>query len=197
MSKIFYIIGPSSSGKDTLYKRVLAEDTLHLHTVTMYTTRPIRKGEREGVEYHFATSKRLEELQKEGKVIELRSYKTMHGQWDYFTVDDGEITIEEKDYLMIGVVESFVRTREYFGAARVIPIYIYVEEGVRLQRALDREKVQAEPKYKEMCRRYLADVEDFSQEKLQEANIVKTFVNNRLENCAQEIISYVKEQQMG
>ncbi|NTV78326.1 MAG: guanylate kinase, partial [Clostridiales bacterium] len=53
MGKIFYLMGPSSSGKDTIYKRLLGEKELELHTLVTYTTRPIRVGETEGVEYHF------------------------------------------------------------------------------------------------------------------------------------------------
>lgn len=196
MPQIFYMIGPSSSGKDTIYKRILAEESLHLHTVTMYTTRPIRKGEYEGVEYRFTNYDQLQRLKQQGQIIEMRSYETIHGQWDYFTVDDGTIDLASRDYCMIGVVDSFLKMREYFGIEKVIPIYIQVEDGVRLQRALDREKNQEIPKYKELCRRYLADMEDFSEEKLRKANIVRRFENNQLESCIKEIISYVKQQQM-
>lgn len=196
MSKIFYIIGPSSSGKDTIYRRILEDVSLGLNTVTLYTTRPIRSGECEGVEYYFTNVRQLEEFQAIGKVIEVRSYDTMHGRWDYFTVDNGEIAINEKDYLMVGVIESFLKTKEYFGSEKVIPLYIEVEDGVRLQRALDRERSQENPKYKELCRRYLADAEDFSKDKLQRANIIRKFPNDQLECCIQEIVFYIKEQQM-
>ena len=53
MSKIYCMMGKSSTGKDTLYKRILANEELHLNTVIPYTTRPIREGEKEGVEYYF------------------------------------------------------------------------------------------------------------------------------------------------
>ena len=43
----------------------------------------------------------------------------------------------------------------------MIGIYIEVEDGVRLERALKREQQQASPKYAEMCRRFLADQDDF------------------------------------
>ncbi len=195
MSKIYYIIGPSSSGKDTLYKRILAEDLLHLHRVTMYTTRPIRRGEQEGVEYHFVDEARYNELVESGTVIESRVYDTIHGLWYYFTVDDQSVSLENYDYLMIGVVDSFEKTREYYGADKVIPIYIDVEDGIRLQRALTRETKQAQPKYKEMCRRYLADIEDFSRERLEQAGIHRMFHNVDLEECIQEIVGYIKENQ--
>ena len=43
MSKIFYIMGKSSSGKDTIYKKI-REKLPQLKRITPYTTRPIREG---------------------------------------------------------------------------------------------------------------------------------------------------------
>lgn len=57
---------------------------------------------------------------------------------------------------MIGTLESYYGMREYFGEEQLIPIYIEVEDGLRLERALCRERQQKEPKYAEMCRRFLA-----------------------------------------
>ena len=69
MSKLFCIMGKSASGKDTIFKKLTQDENLDLKRVVSYTTRPMREGEQEGVEYHFVTAQRLEELQKEGKVI--------------------------------------------------------------------------------------------------------------------------------
>ena len=53
------------------------------------------------------------------------------------------------------------KMQNYFGKENVIPIYIQVDDGVRLERALERERTQKEPKYAELCRRFLADEKDF------------------------------------
>lgn len=74
----------------------------------------------------------------------------------------------------------------------MIPVMIELDDGIRLQRVLDREKAQDHPRYNEMCRRFLADEEDFSEEKLKEAGITKKFVNNDLQECLQEIMLYLK-----
>ena len=50
MGKIYYVMGKSASGKDTIYKR-LVKKMPELGTVRMYTTRPIRDGETNGVEF--------------------------------------------------------------------------------------------------------------------------------------------------
>ena len=87
MGKIFYLMGKSSSGKDTIFKE-LKKRMPFLHTVTIYTTRPMRENERDGEEYFFVDDKVLDAFQKENRVIELREYHTVHGIWKYFTADD-------------------------------------------------------------------------------------------------------------
>lgn len=191
MGKIYCMMGKSSSGKDTLYKMLLEDADIEVSTVIPYTTRPKREGEKDGVEYYFCDEYRLHELQDAGRVIELRAYNTVHGIWNYFTVDDHQIADENQDYLLIGTLESYLKIRDYFGKDRVIPIYIEVEDGLRLQRALDRERSQSEPKYEEMCRRFLADAADFSEEKIHEAGITQRFVNLDLKETKQKIKNFM------
>ncbi len=63
MSRIFYIMGKSASGKDTIYKKLL-DRIPGLKTITPYTTRPIRDGEVNGVEYFFTTREELEQFRE-------------------------------------------------------------------------------------------------------------------------------------
>lgn len=193
MSKIFYVMGKSSSGKDTIYKRLM-EKNPDFRTVVPYTTRPVRDGEKDGVEYFFADEAQLNEMQEAGKVIEVRSYNTRCGVWTYFTADDGRINLEEHDYLMIGTLVSYQALKEYFGAEKIVPLYIQVEDGERLFRALEREQREAVPRYTELCRRFLADEEDFSEEKLQEAGIQRRFENRDLEICLNEIQDFIRRE---
>lgn len=191
MGKIFYLMGKSASGKDTIYKEVKRQ-LPELKTIVIYTTRPIREGERDGVEYYFVDDKRLANLQDQGKVIELREYNTVHGIWKYFTVDDGQF--DREDHLIaIGTLESYMQLRGYFGDDKLIPIYIEVEDGVRLERALAREKKQNEPKYEELCRRFLADAVDFSEERLKEAGITQKYFNADMDKCVEEIVLGIRE----
>lgn len=186
MGKIFYLMGKSASGKDTLYKKVL-EANPDLKTVVLYTTRPMREGETDGVEYRFCTSERLREFERQGKLIEIRTYHTVLGPWSYATVDDGQIDLGSSSYLVIGTLESYGKMREYFGSDVMVPLYIHVDDGVRLTRALARERRQKEPNYAELCRRYLADDADFSKENLEQYKIGRYFENHNLEECLREI----------
>ena len=175
-------MGKSASGKDHIYARLAAHEELGLKKLVLYTTRPIRAEEEDGKQYYFVDDKKLKEFQEKGCVIEARAYHTVHGIWTYFTADD----------LGIGTLESYVKMREYYGEEALCPIYIEVEDGERLARALNRERSQKTPRYEEMCRRFLADQEDFSEEKIAAAGIKKRFQNIDLEKCVEEIAQYIK-----
>lgn len=193
MGKIFCVMGKSATGKDTIYQKLLHENELKLQRIIPYTTRPIREGEEDGREYHFCTEEDVQRLEAEGKIVELRAYDTVYGIWKYFTVNDGDIQLEKENYLLIGTLEAYIKIRDYFGSQNVVPIYIEVEDGERLLRAISREKEQDVPKYEEMCRRFLADAKDFSEENLKAAGIEKRFVNLSLETTLAEIEAYMKE----
>lgn len=195
MSKIYYMMGKSSSGKDSIFKEV-KKRMPELKDIILYTTRPIREGETDGVEYHFVGEEKLWELAEKGCVIELRAYDTKCGIWKYFTADDGQIELDRQDYLVIGTLESYAAMRQYFGQEKLVPIYIEVEDGMRLERALLREREQAEPKYAEMCRRFLADSEDFSEENLKKAGIGRRFENVDFEKCVEEVCTYIHQESL-
>ena len=165
MGKIYYLMGKSASGKDHVYEHLIQETALDLKPFVLYTTRPIRSGEQDGREYFFVDEKRLSELREAGKIIEERMYSTVQGPW------------------------------YYFGEQAMVPLYVEVDDGLRLSRALERERKQTEPKYAEMCRRFLADCEDFTEEKIAEAGIVRRFSNNSTpEDCFSEIQNFVEQQ---
>ena len=183
MGRIFYLMGKSSSGKDTIYKELLKKEELRLKKIVLYTTRPARAGEKDGVQYHFVDEETWRAFEDAGKVIEMREYHTFHGLWKYFTVDDGQIRLEDHDYLIIGTIESYVKTRAYFGEEKVIPIMIELDDGVRLQRALDRERSEGSPRYEEMCRRLLSVTADFSADYYMAALIGQEFYIDDLVLC--------------
>lgn len=215
MGKLFVVMGKTSSGKDTVYKKVFGslvstEGEAAPKTVVIYTTRPMRPGETNGVEYFFATEEELKELREQGKVIEERCFHTVHGPWYYFTVNDGQIDLEHNSYLMINTLDGFEKIRSYYRRIQntskaipaetqikaetaagmeeqVIPIYIEADSRERLLRYINREALQENPNYNEVCRRFLADEADFADEKLKYLGIKKRYLNQNLEACCAEI----------
>ncbi len=192
MGKIFYLMGKSASGKDSLFKKLSETQAFGLQQVVPYTTRPIRSGETEGVEYHFTDEAGLAAMQAAGKVIECRTYQTMHGPWSYFTADDGQIDLVRGNYLLIGTLEAYEKMLAYFGAAAMVPLYVQVEDGERLMRALLREQAQTTPKYAELCRRFLADEQDFAPTHLQRCGIDRAYENDDFDRCYEEICGKIK-----
>lgn len=185
---IFYIMGKSASGKDTLYKRLMDEN-LELLPCTIYTTRPKRDGEIEGLEYHFVDDKYIES--HKDKIIEKRVYNTVFGLWTYATIDDGKVE-DNKNYLIIGTLESYIKIKKYYGNEKVFPIYLEVSDEVRLKRALKREQNQKVPKYDEMKRRMAADDIDFSEDKIINAGINIRYDANDFNGCVNKVIKDIK-----
>ena len=185
-------MGKSASGKDHIYARLAATQELGLKKLVLYTTRPIRAEEEDGKQYYFVNEEKLAEFRKKKILIEAREYTTMHGVWTYFTADDGQVDLRQGNYLGIGTLESYVKMREYYGAETLCPVYIEVEDGERLERALKRERSQTTPRYAEMCRRFLNDQADFSEENIAAAGIRRRFQNDDLDRCVDEIIGYIK-----
>lgn len=126
MGKIFCFMGKSSSGKDTIFS-IISKEMPDLLKIVPYTTRPIREGETEGIEYHFVTDEDFHQMQEDGQVIESRSYDTVHGIWTYFTASRS-IDLEHHDYIIINTLAGYNSLKEYYGSEVVIPIYIQVAD---------------------------------------------------------------------
>ena len=195
MAKIICLLGKSCSGKDTIYKKLIADESLELVPLVTYTTRPLRSGEQEGREYHFTDEAGFNSLKEQGKVIEDRSYDTVYGLWRYFTVDDGTFDPNGKNVIAAaGTIPAFTRLRDHFGADNTVALMIETDDGIRLERAMRREKKQTVPKYKEMCRRFITDSEDFDEEKLKEAGITDIFMNNDvLAGCVDKVKEFTRQ----
>lgn len=193
--KLIYIMGKSSSGKDTIYN--ILKRRLDVSTYVMYTTRPMREGEINGVTYNFISTEEMQQYidgKKENNVIEYRTYETVYGPWTYATISDNQFKTN-KGMLMLGTLESYVKVKENFENnedVQLIPVYIEVPDNIRLKRAIEREEKQKEPKFLELCRRFIADSRDFSEENIRKSEIKRKFQNNNLDKCVDEIIEYLK-----
>ena len=95
--------------------------------------------------------------------------------------------MENNNYLLITTLESYKSLKDYFGEEKVYPLYVHVEDGVRLERALEREKSQENPNFNELCRRFLADNDDFSDKNLSSLSINKFYINEDLQDCINNI----------
>lgn len=189
MPEIVFLMGKSATGKDHIYELLAQDKELSLKKVTIYTTRPMREGETDGGEYYFVSNEQAEKFEKEGKIIEMRCYHTVFGVWKYFTLNDGQIEFADgKRYIVIGTLEAYDCFCKYYGKEHILPIYIKTDDKIRLNRAIEREAKQRKPEYTEVCRRFLADEEDFSEDNLKKSGINRCFLNNTaLSDCVEQI----------
>lgn len=163
---ILMFIGPSSSGKDTFFKPILEE--FSLKPIILSTTRPMREGETDGLTYHFISMDEMNRLEKEKKLVERRDYHTVNGLWSYATCAEN-INLGE-NYLVVNTWAAYQKYVEFYGPEMLTPIYFSMDDGLRLERALLREKMQDNPNYAEVCRRFLKDSEDFTEDSIKKYN---------------------------
>ena len=179
------MIGKSGSGKDTIYKEILKEADKHLVPLIPYTPRPRRADEIEGLNYHFVTEEQLACFQQQGRVMECRQYHTVQGIWSYFTL---QFDLEkDSDYILITTLEGVDNIVRQYGAEIVHVVYLYIDDKERLLRCIQRESQQSGPNYAEVCRRFLADQQDFSEEKLKRCvHVHSVNTNQPLSQCIQQ-----------
>ena len=177
MGKIVLFMGKSASGKDAIRRHLIKTNKFAFKEMIMSTTRPIRTGEIEGREYYFKTEEEMHLLEQEKKIIESRKYNTIYGPWYYFTTSDS-IDLNRYNYIGSNTLVVYDQFVKYYGTDKIIPILIDVKNDIRLERALERERKEKNPKYQELCRRFLADSEDFSLENIKKRNITNIISNN-------------------
>jgi guanylate kinase len=114
---IVVISGPSGVGKDTAIQ-ALKKRNLNLHVVVTATDRKPRSNEIDGVDYHFVTTERFEEMIRNDELIE---YARVYN--DYKGIPRREVTgaLESgKDVIFRVDVQGAARLRQIFPAAVMI-----------------------------------------------------------------------------
>lgn len=183
---IYYICGKSAVGKDSIFQELVKRT--NLQRIIPYTTRPMRPMEKEGEEYHFLSKDEFLKFLSEGKMMESRSYNTAFGIWYYGTAYEKCYRDNRYGFLCIGTLESYNSIKTYLGQEYIQPIYIELEDSLRLNRARAREQDNSPMTMEELKRRFQADNKDFSEEKLRESGIEKRYQNLDFSKCVEEIL---------
>lgn len=190
---VFYFMGRSASGKDAILSR-LWDMFPDIQNVPLYTTRSKRAGEEEGKPYYFRTEAGYLAMEVSGLVAECRTYQKVSGPVRYFTCLGG-IDLSTHDYFLSGTLVSYLKVWDVLGESHVVPVYIYVPEQDLLTRAIHRESRQPFPDCQEVCRRFLADSMDFSEEALAKAGIREEnrFLNQDLDACVEAVAGCIRQ----
>lgn len=146
------IIGKSCSGKDSIVKKLIS---LHsFKRIVTYSSRPKRKGEKDGIDYHFITKEDFKQKIDEGFFAEWKSYVTVEGVWYYGTALE-DLKNAEDNSVIILTPDGFREVKDKLGD-RVSSIYIYANNPTIKKRLESRGDDKDEAK-----RRLEHDNEDF------------------------------------
>ena len=186
MKKIICLIGKSGSGKSTIEQKLCSD--LEINQVVSHTTRPPRKKELEGLDYHFVSDDYFEEKKEE--FIEQRLYKVINkdgtkGIWRYGLHRN---SIKEGLNVVVIDVNGYKALRVYFGKQNVLPFFIHCSDSTRLNRVLLRGDGSNEL---ELMRRFAADEEDF-KDFIESRDYYKVSNENGIDSAVEEIEGALK-----
>ena len=183
--KIFALLGYMGVGKDTILKQVL-KDMDDVKPIISTTTRPMRKGETEGVEYYFIDD--TEFFRRGTDFVEQRIYHTKVKEngvekdttWRYGIE---RMELEKDDYLIV-IVDSvgYKELKNYVGNNKIVPIFISAPQEELKARALARGDLEVE-----VDRRLKDDYERFMDFRVRTVYHEVKNTNGRLEEAIKEV----------
>lgn len=159
MGKLIIVYGATASGKDTLLREMQDYGVMRL---TSYTTRPMREGEEDGVEYRFVTKEKFDEDLANDMVIEHREYTIANGDTWYYYFKKNTIDLSDNNtYCCIADLNGAIDLINYYGKANTVAVYVNTPVEICVHRALDRERrTITDMKVKEICRRMVSDIDE-------------------------------------
>ena len=156
--KLILLIGCMASGKDTILKEMINEG--YAEPVISHTSRPMRKGEKEGIEYHFVSAEEMLKMKENNEFIEFKSYKAANNEKWYYGVNKNSLEKGlSKNYILIVDITGMRQIKEYFKDDKnmeITTIFLDVDKETRRKRAIRRDDMTLE-KVKEIERRLKAD----------------------------------------
>ena len=181
MYNIIAIMGKAGSGKDTILKQVLAARPFELNEIIQSTTRPMREGEAEGINYYFLT-----EEQFAYKVLSYEMLEASLHNWYYGTTYEAL----RSDVANVGVFNPEALNYIYNNKnIKLRVFYIHADDKIRLLRQLNREQ---NPDVNEIVRRYGTDARDFNPSDFDfEYTLLINNEKEDLQKCVDRIIEAI------
>ena len=186
-SNIIALTGKSGSGKSTILKEFNKNHFSGILPVVQATTRPRRSPSEPG--YLFYSDEEWSDLEEQEAFLE----STTFNDWHYGTLTSS-LTSNSKDW-NIGIFSPAaieqLRTNPKVGKLKVFEVC--TDAKIRMKRNLNRENT---PDVSEICRRMLADEEDFKT--LSPLLDIRLLDNNSLEDidkCVNAILKYTTGQE--
>lgn len=177
------ITGKSGSGKSTIVKEL---KKYGFHPILTTTTRPMREGETQDVDYHFSSEDDFLEKVKQNYFVEYKSYNTKFGTWYYGSAREDIIKAGDKDIIILTPNGYRDLLKEYPNLKHRL-IYIYVNNQTIKNRLLKRGD-----KKEEADRRLRQDYDDFKGVENLAHRIVYNNDGDELKNVVDKIRKYLE-----
>ena len=147
------VVGESGSGKTSLVKAFCEKHPEYKRVVT-YTTRPMREGEVDGIDYNFVSVDQFKKMIEENKFVEYNMYRG----WYYGTSLDGVNWPLDNVIAVLtpAGLRELMRTAKGSHNMTLVSVYLDVDRRSRLIKMLKRGD-----DIEEAYRRNLSDVGQF------------------------------------
>lgn len=180
---MYVLAGRSAAGKNAVADELIKRG--HRRCVT-YTSRPMRSGEIDGVDYYFVTDEKFSELMEESFFAEYISYDTVNGKWWYGTAATDFEEEDDDDKKFIILTPEGIRQAELVLGNKPKVIYVFANRRTILERLRKRGD---DPD--EVVRRIKQDEEDFKGFEMIADRIVYNNYDNTIEEVADKIENYL------
>lgn len=130
---MYVLAGRSCAGKNAVAEELIKRG--HKRCIT-YTSRPMRPGEVDGVDYHFVSDEKFSELREKGFFAEYIDYDTVYGKWWYGTAAT-EFEDDDLKKFIILTPDGISQVENILGK-RPKTIYIFANRKTILERLKNR-----------------------------------------------------------
>ena len=176
------LTGKACSGKDTIKKELINKHN-YINIIT-YTTRPKRKGEKDGVSYNFISEKEFKEKIEKGFFAEYQTYNVANGDIWYYGSSVQDIEKYENENAVIILTPDGVRDIMITTDTAPTVVYVYANQKTIVER---QKKRGDEPNEAERRRNF--DNKDFRGWEDEVDKIIYNNLDNKLEDVVQKILN--------
>ena len=177
------LCGRTLSGKDTIVNELLNHG---YKRITTYTTRPMRKGEKQNVTYHFISEDEFKQKIEDGFFAEYKTYNTEFGVWYYGTALE-DLENADDNTVIILTPQGYRDVKDKLLSNNVTCIYIYASNSTLKKRLLKRGD---DPK--EADRRMQHDNQDFKGFEMEADKIVYNNEGTDIDEVVEKILEIVR-----
>ena len=177
------LMGKTASGKNLVRDQLV--EKCHFSPIITYTTRPIRKDEKQDVTYHFISTDEFLEKINNGFFAEWKDYATNDGLWYYGTSLEDCVNATDNDVIIL--TPNGVRDLKKNGV-NAIAIYLYSN----LNTIKHRLKFRGDD-LKEVERRISSDIKDFKNAEMLADRIAYNNLNDNIDSVVENIVYWYKK----